>query len=366
MKKFIKRLILIIIMIICLLGIYYYKDEVIKQIQNIPHKLEQLELIQKESKNEIYTEAEIQEIISKTSNNINGEYTGKIDNYYYNQLDSNAKIIYRVFKDNLETLKTGTYNIRLPSILETNLREEMGQEKLNQDFQDAWDAFKLDTPEVYYINVNKMCLMTKVIKKGLKVDYELYIQNQNNESSLTNGFTSKEEVEMAMNEIKKIKQDIIKNIPNNDFAKIVFVHNWIINNVKYDVTTAKENNANIYGGLVKKEVVCEGYAKTFKYLLDELDVPCVLVCGTGTDQNGQTEKHAWNYVYLNNNWYAVDTTWDDPIIIGDGEVDNNIKYKYFLNGSEEFFKNHIEERKFTEEGIKFTYPELSKTNYRGK
>lgn len=301
MKKFIKRLILILIIVSCIFGIYHYKDEVIKQVQNIPYKLEELGLIEKE--NEIYSEAEIQEIISKTSNNINGQYSGKLDDYYYNQLSSNARIIYRVFKDNIDTLKTGTYNIRLPSILENTLKEEGGQEKLNQDFQDAWDAFKLDTPEIYYINVNKMCLMTKTITKGLKVNYELYIQNQNNESSLADGFGSKEEVELAMNEIKKVKQEIVKNIPENDFAKIVYVHNWIIDNMKYDITTTKENNANIYGGLVKKEVVCEGYAKTFKYLLDELNVPCVLVCGTGTDENGVAEKHAWNYVYLNGAWY---------------------------------------------------------------
>lgn len=364
MKKFIKRLILILIIVSCFLGIYYYKDELIKLMEDIPYKLEELGLTEKQ--NEIYSEAEIQEIISQTSNNVNGEYKGKLDNYYYNQLGSNARIIYRIFKDNIEILKTGTYNIRLPSILENTLKEEGGQEKLNQDFQDAWDAFKLDTPEVFYINVNKMCLMTKTITRGLKVSHELYIQNQSNENSLADGWESKEEVELSMNEIQKVKQEIVKNIPDNDFAKIVFVHNWIIDNVKYDTTTTKTNNSNIYGGLVKKEVVCEGYAKTFKYLLDELDVPCVLVCGTGTDEKGETEKHAWNYVYLNGDWYAVDTTWDDPIIIGNGKLDNNIKYKYFLKGQDDFFKNHLEEGRFTKEGIEFAYPELSVTNYRNQ
>lgn len=364
MKKFIKRLILILIIVSCLLGIYHYKDELINQVENISYRFNELGLTEKQ--NEIYGEAEIQEIISQTSNNVNGEYEGKLDNYYYNQLSSNARVIYRIFKDNTESLKTGTYNIRLPSILENTLKEDDGQEKLNQDFQDAWDAFKLDTPEVFYINVNKMCLMTKTITKGLKVSHELYIQNQNSESSLTDGWKSKEEVEKSINEIQKVKKEIIKNIPDNDFAKIVYVHNWIIDNVKYDTTTTKTNNSNIYGGLVKKEVVCEGYAKTFKYLLDELNVPCVLVCGTGTDENGETEKHAWNYVYLNGAWYGIDTTWDDPIIIGDGEIDSKIKYKYFLKGSQEFLKNHLEEGKFTKEGIEFAYPELSVTNYRNK
>ena len=63
---------------------------------------------------------------------------------------------------------------------------------------------------------------------------------------------------------------------------------------------------------------------------------------------------------------GVDTTWDDPIIIGDGELNNNIKYKYFLKGADEFFKNHLADGNLTEEGIKFIYPELSRTNYRKK
>ena len=109
MKKFIKRLILILIIVSCLLGIYYYKDELIIQLENIPYRLEELGL--KEKQNEIYSEAEIQDIISQTSNNVNGEYKGKLDNYYYNQLGSNARINNRVFKDNIEIFKTGTYNI---------------------------------------------------------------------------------------------------------------------------------------------------------------------------------------------------------------------------------------------------------------
>ena len=262
MKKFIKRLILLLIILGCLIGIYYYKDETVKQIQSISENLNNLEILGfTENNNEIYSQAEIEEIINSTQNNVNGEYKGKIDNYYYNQLNSNSKIIYRVFKDNIENLKTGTYDIRLPSKLEETLKQDGGQEKLNQDFQDAWDAFKLDTPEIYYINVKKMCLMTKTITRGLKVNYELYIQNQTNENSLADGFYSKQDVEAAMSKIQKVKEDIVKDIPNNDFAKVVYVHNWIIDNVKYDVSLNKADNSNIYGALVKKEVVCEGYAK---------------------------------------------------------------------------------------------------------
>lgn len=362
MKKFIKRLVVIIIIIACIYGLYYYKDELIEGVKYIAYQFDLLEL----EEEEIYSEAEIQEIINQTSNVQNGEYIGKIDNYYYTQLDGKSRIIYRVFKDNLELMKTGKYNLKLPSILEEELDKEDGQKTLNQSFQDAWDAFKLDNPEVYYIDVNDMCLMTQTITRGRKVEYELYIQNQEGKSSLPEQFNNKEEVDIAVNEINLVKEEIKKNILDNNFAKILYVHNWIIDNTKYDTSLNKPNNNNIYGGLVKKEIICEGYAKTFKYILDELDIPCVLVCGTGIDENGKTEKHAWNYVYLDGNWYAVDVTWDDPIIIGKGTLNNTLRYKYFLKGSEEFNKNHIEEGKFTKEGIEFDYPELNKINYNKK
>lgn len=58
--------------------------------------------------------------------------------------------------------------------------------------------------------------------------------------------------------------------------------------------------------------------------------------GTATNSQGETENHAWNYVQLNGIWYAVDCTWDDPIIIGNGKINESIKYQYFLKGSKEF------------------------------
>ncbi len=45
MKKFIKRLILLLIILGCLIGIYYYKDETVKQIQSISENLNNLEIL---------------------------------------------------------------------------------------------------------------------------------------------------------------------------------------------------------------------------------------------------------------------------------------------------------------------------------
>lgn len=360
MKKFIKVLFILIFLGIIGFGIFYYRNECILGIKEIGYRLGLLEI----EEDEVYSKEELEKIInSKEESNLENIYKGKIDNYYYNQLSPNAKIIYKVVKDNLEDVKCGVYNLKLPSIIADSLKDGNTQEQLNQDFQDAWDAMKLDMPELYYIDVTHMCLMTKTITKGVKVKHELYIQNQEGYTTLPNEFEDIEDVKRVESDIDLTKSKIIKDAKGNNAAKVLLAHNWIIENLSYDTSTNKKNNNNIYGGLIKKEVVCEGYAKTFKYLLDELDIPCVLVCGTGTDGEGNTEKHAWNYVYLDGNWYAVDTTWDDPIIIGNGTLTDAYKYKYFLKGEGEFNNNHIENGKFTENGIEFEYPELSRSNY---
>ena len=127
---------------------------------------------------------------------------------------------------------------------------------------------------------------------------------------------------------------------------------------------SQTNIYDIYGALVKKESVCEGYAKSFKYLMDSVEIPCVIVAGEGTNSEGSTENHAWNYVELDGKWYAIDCTWDDPIIIGGGKLSNSAKYKYFLKGESEFNQSHFPSGQFTENGKVFEYPSLSINNYR--
>ena len=141
------------------------------------------------------------------------------------------------------------------------------------------------------------------------------------------------------------------------------VHDYLVDNIEYDTTISRNNIYDVYGALVNRIAVCEGYARSFKYILDEMGIPCVLVIGTGTNSQGETERHAWNYVELEGNWYAVDCTWDDPIIIGGGGQTLSSRYKYFLKGANEFNADHIASGYFTPKGKEFSYPDLSRNSY---
>ena len=56
--------------------------------------------------------------------------------------------------------------------------------------------------------------------------------------------------------------------------------------------------------------VCEGYAKAFKVLCDQLGVPAVCVSGL-SDKSRTGSGHMWNLAQIGGVWYLVDVTWDD-------------------------------------------------------
>lgn len=292
------------------------------------------------------------------------EITDTQNRYYYNQLDDTSKIIYAEILKNIEKIKNGEDNIRISSKLsELASSDDMATDLMNS-FQNAWDAFRNDNVDIFYIDGTKMCLLTKTITRGRKVTYEFYISKGNNKNYLIDGFNSAEEVNKAIKIVETEENKIINSITEkNDYYKIVKAHNWIVDNVEYNLEESV-NNSNIYGALYDKTVVCEGYARLFKSLMDKFEIPCVLVSGVGIDTDtGHQENHAWNYVYLKGNWYAVDVTWDDPVIIGSGEVSSKNKYKYLLKGSDEFFKSHIEKNKLVDNGMDFEYPVISTIDY---
>ena len=278
--------------------------------------------------------------------------------YYYDQLDSTAKTIYSAVESNIENLKTGTAKIEFGEKFNSLLNEEGGNEKLNVAYQAALDAFCLDYSEVFYIDVTKMVLMIYSKTNILGTKYTVA------GSYLTEEFSSKAEVEEALNSLETIKKDITNQVANDDaYTKIKRIHNFLVDHIEYDTSMVKINTRNIYGALIERKVVCEGYAESFKYLLDAVGIPCVEIVGTGTNSSGQTEAHAWNYVLLNNNWYAIDVTWDDPTIIGNGKAPKSARTKYFLKGEINFNKTHFPSGQVSEGGAIFVYPELSKEDY---
>ena len=265
---------------------------------------------------------------------------------------------------NKENMKSGNYEINLGTQFSDLLSKSNGEELLGEYYQSAIEAYSYDNPDVFYIEFGNLYLNIETTTRGSKKTYKVVINAGNNTNYLTKEFSSEERVKTAINEIENVRAYFIQNKRDNTYDNIKLVHDYLVESIEYDQTVSQTNIYDIYGALVKKESVCEGYAKSFKYLMDSVEIPSVIVAGEGTNSEGSTENHAWNYVELDGKWYAIDCTWDDPIIIGGGKLSNSAKYKYFLKGESEFNQSHFPSGQFTENGKVFEYPPLSINNYR--
>ena len=304
------------------------------------------------------------EVKEEKQNSENMTYSSiEINKHFYNQLDNYAKIIYSALEANKENMKTGTYEINLGAEFSSLLSTQNGSELLGDYYQSAIEAYTYDNPDVFYIDFSKLYLNIETTTRGTKKTYRVSINCGNQQNYLTKEFSSKEDIDNALYQMEKVKSYFMQNRRENIYEDIKIVHDYLVESIEYDQTLSEPNIYNIYGAIVNRRCVCEGYSKSFKYILDSLDIPCVIVAGLGTNPEGNTENHAWNYVELEGNWYAIDCTWDDPILIGSGFIPYSARYKYFLKGEKEFSESHIPNGKFTEDGKQFEYPSLNFYNY---
>lgn len=126
----------------------------------------------------------------------------------------------------------------------------------------------------------------------------------------------------------------------SDYEKVRYIYKKLIQKVDYNL--AAENNQNIISVFLGKETVCQGYASAMQYLLEQVDVPCVIV--TGTAKGG---PHAWNLVRLDGEWYYVDATWGNSKYHDDEENDvKYVEYDYLNITTEEMRKDHRPQTKF--------------------
>lgn len=287
-----------------------------------------------------------------------------VGEYYYQQLNPYAKIIYNKLEENKENMKSGTYKLEFGDAFDDILSQENGSDLLQDYYQSAIETYLYDNPDVFYIDPTKMYLNIQTTKKLFTITYDVYLDWGENSNYFAEGYFSKEQILNYEEKINREVQTILAKVQGkNKYEKIITIHDYLVDNVSYEETISKDNIYNIYGTLVKKESVCEGYAKAFKYLMDQIGVKTIVVIGTATDSNGNSQNHAWNYVNINNKWYAVDVTWDDPIIIGGGWLTKKSRYKYFLKGSSTMAKDHKEAYTFIDNGTVYELPILSVSDY---
>lgn len=119
-----------------------------------------------------------------------------------------------------------------------------------------------------------------------------------------------------------VLEDIISE--NMDIkTKIKAFHDYLVTNTFYDYEYVEKEMNDIYspshdarGTLFYNKALCGGYTDTMSIFLNKLNIPNYRVAST---------DHVWNAVKINDNWYHLDVTLDDP-----NTSDNLILDTFFL------------------------------------
>lgn len=220
-------------------------------------------------------------------------------NYYYALLDNEGKSVYNTMYDAV-----------------ANFSDEVDFSGVDYEtFLQAQMAFNYDHPEYYWINEFE-CTTTLG-----RVTNAHYIHD-----------FSQEEYE----ECEQIASDILANVDANasTYEKLKYIYEYIINTTDYDINASF--NQDIRSVLKYQSSVCAGYARTYQYLCNLLEIPSIYVTGTG--KNG--ESHSWNEVLIDENWYWVDVTWGDPVFDNEDGMDNYLNYNYFCVSDRDFLDTH--------------------------
>ena len=143
---------------------------------------------------------------------------------------------------------------------------------------------------------------------------------------VTHSYNNDQIIELE-NKVNQVFKDLIKDTMTEE-EKIKAIHDYIINNTKYDVDRSdnkitKYSSDIAYGALIEHYAICGGYADSIKLFLDRLNIPNYKI---------SSENHVWNLVYINDDWFHLDLTWDDPVTSTNEDV---LEYDYFLITSEE-------------------------------
>ena len=247
----------------------------------------------------------------------NGDLVGvHFDTERENNFTNNEKILYDILKTNMEI---GVENIDISKAGYTNEDELNGfiEETLNIEI--FWREI---TGDVKYTVYDLTDIVTHVRFEYIQPTY-LASAEQSRKTVIT---SVQQGIEHALN--SSLSEGM------SDLEKVTALHDYLVRECDYyqGDLNALENGDNVFkaeGVFIDRAPVCQGYSVAYSQLLLQCGIESCIV---GSD----TMNHAWNMVKLEDKWYHVDVTWDDPIFTGSGVNQGYIRYDYFLKSDDEF------------------------------
>ncbi|WP_026498605.1 transglutaminase domain-containing protein [Butyrivibrio sp. WCD2001] len=194
---------------------------------------------------------------------------------YYQFLNEDQKAIYRqVYANTME------YNSAFKPIRETNISE----------IQTIVSSVTYDHPQLFWLDTT---FYTEYDYNGSVIKLELSFYDQ-----LGDFDAARSEFEADADQILAGATGL-----SSDYENEKYIHDYLADKLYYKFNPLDQS---AYSSIVRDYTVCAGYAKAFQYLMQRLGVPTYLCVGWGA-----TERHGWNIIRLDGEYYNVDVTWDD-------------------------------------------------------
>ena len=299
--------------------------------------------------------------------------------WFYNQLSRQGQAIYDAIADMYGSgmMQDGhtSYDLVNRNVIGKSVVENYldGNRTLFNDFAAAKDAFDLEHPEAWYFDSSELSFRVTSETDGA---LHAYMGPGKTADYYITGVADEADVKSKTSELDKAVRAIVSDAQgkSTDYEKVRYVHDQITHSISYRFETeCREENIGYLRtayALVTHEGVCEGYARSFQYILNELNIPCVLIHGVQT--SGEPEAHMWCAVRLNGEWYVVDPTWDDPVGLdaagnikaaGVNGSDGYENEKYLLVGQNIVGANWQPSGYVSSSVTAFEYPEIALTSY---
>lgn len=136
-------------------------------------------------------------------------------------------------------------------------------------------------------------------------------------TKLSYNVESMDKVRKTWAEIDKATEEILLYISPDmtDFEKIMTVHDYMINNYAYNINDTDQT----FLIMLDKAGVCAAYSEAFQHMMNVLGIESTLV-------SSEEMGHIWNMVKIDDRWYHVDVTWDDPVPNQAARVNHNYMF----------------------------------------
>lgn len=200
---------------------------------------------------------------------------------------------------------------------EIELENEISLTEMNE----LYHRLKFSDPELFFLADQQEYEFSPITKR-VKKFHPRYLE-------FTDGLTIPERLE----QVRAMRDAIIQQWHGQgEYECSVLINDYLVDNITYNPEAP--NAHNLYGALVDRQAVCDGYALAYKYLADGLSMDSFVITGSAYDDEavlvqGQEQiasmsegklldwdsgyRHAWNAVCIEGQWYYTDSTYNDPV-----------------------------------------------------